>query len=60
MGTIDLAHRALALDERIGGFFFFFPLWWEDLIFPLSEVDNSERMALYRSTLEGWQGSVMF
>lgn len=24
MGTIDLAHRALALDERIGGFFFFF------------------------------------
>lgn len=25
MGTIDLAHRALALDERIGGFFFFFP-----------------------------------
>lgn len=57
MGTIDVAHRPLALDERIGGFFFFFsPLCWEDLIFPLSEVDNSERMALYRSMLEGSGG----
>lgn len=57
MQAIDLAYRASALDEMIDVIFFlkkfFFLLWCRDLIFPLSEVDSSVRMALYTSVLGG-------